>query len=202
MTTNTATATAATGGLAPAPPGRADAAGPDPHRVADGAGRGPRPRLRDHAASRGEERRRPAPEPRFGIPDAADARGRRPRPLDRAGGQAGLRAHRRRPHRGDPSHRRSRRPPVAVGRGIDSAYGQLREGRTWCLIVARQLSQGGNESQVQRVADIVRERRGGSCIGSSPRTDSRFVGREVGVHAPTSLPTVGKGGGGCGRISR
>ena len=49
-------------------------------------------------------------------------------------------------------------PPWETGRA-DSAYGQLREGARGVLIAARQLSHGGNESQVQRAAEIVREAR-------------------------------------------
>src|SRR5262249_38786586 len=41
----------------------------------------------------------------------------------------------------------------------NSAYGQLREGARGILIAARQITHGGNEAQVQRAAEIVRDAR-------------------------------------------
>jgi DNA-binding PadR family transcriptional regulator len=40
-----------------------------------------------------------------------------------------------------------------------SSYGQLREGARGIILAARQISHGGDESQVQRAADVVREAR-------------------------------------------
>jgi len=42
---------------------------------------------------------------------------------------------------------------------VRSAYGQLREGARGIILAARQISHGGDESQVQRAADLVREAR-------------------------------------------
>jgi DNA-binding PadR family transcriptional regulator len=48
--------------------------------------------------------------------------------------------------------------PWETGRA-SSAYGQLREGARGIILAARQISHGGDESQVQRAADLVREAR-------------------------------------------
>ena len=72
-------------------------------RRADPVGprRGPGPRLRDHAPARGAQRRHLAAEPRFGLPDAADARGRGARSAPpRRRRHADLRADRDRTRRG------------------------------------------------------------------------------------------------------
>ena len=111
-----------------APARRTHAPGRDPHRAAQHPRRGARSRLRRDPAPRGEERRRLATEPRLGLSDPATARGRRPRPLDRAGRQADLRDHRRGPGRSRTPN--GPRPAAAPwdGREGASAFGQLREG--------------------------------------------------------------------------